>query len=345
MRAALLRVDVVDEAVNILLIAVIVLHGNLDDGIVLDPVEVNRLLIDRLLLAVEMGDKGADAAVKVERLAALRFAPLIRKGDGDAVVEERQFAQTVFQCLEAVRGDGKNLGIRDKMHARSRRLAGADLVQLFCRDPAGKGNVIDVSIAAHLDLHRGGEGIDDRNADAVEAAGDLVTVSAELAARMEDGQHDLHGGHAALVHIDGNAAPVVRDSDTVIPMNDDLNAVAVARERLVDGVVHDFIDEVMQAALRGRADIHTGPFAHGLKALKHLNLSRAIVRIDCGDLIPHLLRADGNTREIGNIRHLCGLPCLLRRHHTNLFLSLCCTSVDFLCHYFLLWGLILLYEI
>ena len=122
MRAALLGVDVVDEAVDILLIAVVVLHGDLDNGVVLHAVEVDRLLAQGLFLAVEVGDEGANTAVEMEGLAPLRLAALVDKGDCNAVVEKGKLAQTVFQRLEAVGGDGKDLGIRDEVDACPRRL-------------------------------------------------------------------------------------------------------------------------------------------------------------------------------------------------------------------------------
>ena len=43
--------------------------------------------------------------------------------------------------------------------------------------------------------------VDDRDADAVQAAGDLVAAAvAELAAGVQDGQHDLDGRPALLLH-------------------------------------------------------------------------------------------------------------------------------------------------
>src|SRR5476649_381874 len=43
----------------------------------------------------------------------------------------------------------------------------------------------------------------------------------------------------------------------------------MAGERLVDGVVDDFIDHVMQAGtVIGVADIHARPLAHGIEALQ-----------------------------------------------------------------------------
>ena len=46
--------------------------------------------------------------------------------------------------------------------------------------------------------------------------------------------------------------------------------VAVTGQRLVDGVVHDLIDEMVQAALAGGTDLHTGAFADRFQSLQHL---------------------------------------------------------------------------
>src|SRR5207253_473854 len=48
----------------------------------------------------------------------------------------------------------------------------------------------------------------------------------------------------------------------------DLDAVAVAGQRLVDRVVDDLPDQVMQAALRGGADVHTGALADRLQSFQ-----------------------------------------------------------------------------
>ena len=51
-------------------------------------------------------------------------------------------------------------------------------------------------------------------------------------------------------------------------MKDDLDAVAVAGDRLVDGVVDDLVDEVMETARAGRADVHAGALANRLQPLE-----------------------------------------------------------------------------
>ena len=44
--------------------------------------------------------------------------------------------------------------------------------------------------------------------------------------------------------------------------------VAVAGQRLVDGVVDDLVDQVVQAALAGGADVHAGALADRVETLE-----------------------------------------------------------------------------
>ena len=50
--------------------------------------------------------------------------------------------------------------------------------------------------------------------------------------------------------------------------SDHVDRVAVAGQRLVDRVVHDLPDQVVQATLAGRADVHTGTLADRLEAFE-----------------------------------------------------------------------------
>jgi hypothetical protein len=45
----------------------------------------------------------------------------------------------------------------------------------------------------------------------------------------------------------------------------------MAGQRLVDTVVDDLVNEVMQTAKTGVADVHGGTFSDGLKPLKNLD--------------------------------------------------------------------------
>ena len=72
---------------------------------------------------------------------------------------------------------------------------------------------------------------------------------------MELGEHYFHGRHLFAVgqglHVGRNAAAVVDNGDGVVDMDDDVDLFGVAGERFVDGVVDNFIDEVVQAHLAG----------------------------------------------------------------------------------------------
>ena len=68
-----------------------------------------------------------------------------------------------------------------------------------------------MAVAADLDVQLLRQRVDDRHADAVQAAGDLVAAAvAELAAGVQHGQHDLDGRQALFLHDrHGDAAAVV----------------------------------------------------------------------------------------------------------------------------------------
>ena len=140
--------------------------------------------------------------------------------------------------------------------------------------------VPDAAGAADLDFHPLGEGIDAGDADAVESAGDLVVGAVELAAGVERGEDDFERGAVLRgVHIDGNAAAFVLDGERAVGVDDDVNLVAVASEGLVDGVIDDFVDEVVVAAFARVADIHGGAFAHGLHAFEDGDVCGCVVAL------------------------------------------------------------------
>ena len=89
--------------------------------------------------------------------------------------------------------------------------------------------------------------VDDRCAHAVQAAGDLVAPAAELAACVQHGENDLKCALAGLLlNVYGDAAAVIGDGDDIAGLYDDLDAVAVACKRFVDGVIDNFVHKVVQ---------------------------------------------------------------------------------------------------
>jgi hypothetical protein len=142
-------------------------------------------------------------------------------------------------------------------------------------------------VAVHLDVEARREGVDHRGAHPVQAAGGGVSAAAELAARVQLGEHELHARETALrLHIDRDAAAVVRHGHAAVVVQGDPDLVAVSGEGLVDRVVDDLPEAVHEAARVGRADVHARPLAHCFEPLENGEMSRGIARIwHCWDLL------------------------------------------------------------
>ena len=123
-------------------------------------------------------------------------------------------------------------------------------------------HLVHLAVAPDGEAQPLGKRVDHRDADAVQAAGDLVGVGVELAAGVQLGHHDL--GRRALelvVVLDAgrDAAAVVEHRDRVVGVDRDRDLVAEAGQRLVDRVVDHLEHHVVQAgAVGGVADVHAG---------------------------------------------------------------------------------------
>ncbi len=137
---------------------------------------------------------------------------------------------------------------------------------------------VQLAVALDLDDAELGEGVDHRGADAVQAAGHLVGLAAELGPGVEHGHDRFQGGDlGGRVDIHRDAAPVVLDGDGLVRLQGDDDAVAAAGHGLVDGVVGDLIDQVVQAALVGAADVHAGAAPDRLQPAQHLDVLRGVL--------------------------------------------------------------------
>jgi hypothetical protein len=111
----------------------------------------------------------------------------------------------------------------------------------------------------------------------VEAAGDLVALAAELAAGVQLRQDDRQCRQSLLGdHVHRNARAGVSDGDRVVRVNRHLDEIVASCQSLVDGVVDDFVDEVMKAPRTRRPDVHPGSQTDGLEALQNGDVFRGV---------------------------------------------------------------------
>src|SRR2546428_3292340 len=68
--------------------------------------------------------------------------------------------------------------------------------------------------------------------------------------------------------VDRDTASVIPDPDAAVGEQGHLDPVAVSGQCLVYGIVDYLVDQMVQAALAGRADVHAGALAYSLQSLK-----------------------------------------------------------------------------
>ncbi len=270
--AALDGVDPVGEAVETVgVVAGVPLERDLHLHRVLDLLEVADPAEEGLLGGVHVLDEVDDAAGVAEDDGLRLGVPVVLEADLEALVQEGHHLQALDQGLGPELDLVEDGGVRPEADggagAVPGRLAG-DLELGLELAALGEVHEVALALAVDLDLAALGEGVDDRHAHTVEPAGDLVALTAELAAGVQDREHGL-GRRLALGHLVGGDAPaVVADLTAAVGQEGHVDAGAVARHRLVHRVVDDLVDEVVQAAGTGAADVHPGPLADGLQAFQ-----------------------------------------------------------------------------
>ena len=276
MRAAFGRVDVVREAVRRLRVRVVPLQRDLDDDAVALARHEDRLLVDGRLVLVQELDELADAAFVQERVAACpsRSSSIVIVTPAFRNASSRSRCESVSK-LKSVVSKTSRIGLERDLRAALFGRAGH--VEVAGRLAALVPLLVHVAVAPDLELEPLGQRVDDRDADAVQTAGDLVRGVLELAAGVQHRQHDFRRRPAALVHVHRNAAAVVDDRDRPVDVNRDVDVAAEAGQRFVDRVVDDLVHEVVQTRRTGRPDVHRRPLADGFEAFEDFDFVGAVV--------------------------------------------------------------------
>ena len=124
----------------------------------------------------------------------------------------------------------------------------------------------------------GGQGVHTGNTDSVQTAGHLVGTFVELSSGMEYGHYDFQGGLLFfLVKVHGDSSTVVLYCDGVVFVDCYFYMCAISGECFIDGVVHDFINQVVQAFFADIADVHGGTLTYGFQAFEYLDVAGRVV--------------------------------------------------------------------
>ena len=273
--AALDRVDVVRVGVDARAVRVVVLKCDLDRRAVSLTIEVHDLLVKHGAVLVHELHELAQPALVAE--LALLACPVVGHDDREPRVQERELPTPRPHYLEIELGLFEDLGVRQERRLVPALLSLTGRLDLPLRNAPRVTLRVDDAVARDLDLAPLRERIHDRDTNTVQPAGDLVTGFVELAARVQYGHHDFESRLLLCrVPVDRDAATVVLDRDAAVLVEHHCDLVAEAGHRLVDRVIDHLVDQVMETAPAGVANVHGGAFPHRLEALQNLNVLRVV---------------------------------------------------------------------
>jgi hypothetical protein len=156
--------------------------------------------------------------------------------------EERRLAEPLGEPFGVPLGLLEDLGVGLEADRGSRVLGRPDRLHLRRRLAAGELLPPRLAVPPHLRDQPLGERVDHGDTDAVQAAGDLVAALTELAAGVQLGQDDRQRRQPLILHhVHRDARAVVLDGHRLVRVDDHLDQVAAARERLVDRVCDDLV--------------------------------------------------------------------------------------------------------
>ena len=285
MHAALRRVHIVGKGDHDLVVPVVILHGHLGHGVLPGAGHVDDLLVQGLLVPVDEGDELPDAPLIAHIVLLLHARAQVGGADAQAGVEEGLLPHAGVQGVVIIDQSVEHLRVGLEGDGGAGAAGVPHHGHLLGDLAPGEAHLVDLAVLVHLYLKPLAQGIHHRGAHAVQAAGHLVAPAAELAAGVEHGEHHLQSGPPGLgLDVHGDAPAVVGDGDGVSGVDGHGDLGAVAGQRLVDGVVHDLVHQVVQAGLTGGADIHARALADCLQSLQHLDLGAAVCVLHLGGI-------------------------------------------------------------
>ena len=76
-----------------------------------------------------------------------------------------------------------------------------------------------------------------------------------------------------------DTAAIIGDGDRVVVINDNGNIAAIAGQGLIDGIIDDFVDQMMQPLFARGANVHTRPALDRFQTFQSLKLVGAVFMI------------------------------------------------------------------
>ena len=275
-------VDVVGVAGDIGAEAVVVLHGDFHINTVFFPVEIDRIGVDDFHIRIQELHKFSHTAFvavvfHIKRVGG--FQAFVNQSHRNAAVQKCQVAQTVGKGAAVIDGIGENGPVGLESHFGTALVGIAEGIELSGGHAPGKFNAPGFAVAVNFHFHPIGKGVHAAYTHAVQTAGNFVAVVVEFTTGVEHGQHHFHSGLAfGFVHIHGDTAAVVQYGNTVVGVNSHFHTAGVTGESFVDGVIHHFVNQMVQTFECGIADVHGRAHTHRFQTFQHGDLAGRVFR-------------------------------------------------------------------
>src|SRR5881409_63760 len=278
--AALVRVDVVDEAEGVVVVTVVVLDRALDLDSLPLGLERDRFRVQRLAVAEQVLHELGEPALVDERLFLQRALALVLERDGEALVQEGELAQPGGKGGVVEPGLREDRGVRLEPDGRAGALRLADHLELLRRLAALERHVMALAVAVHPHLQLLRQRVDYGDPHPVQPARHLVGRLVELAAGVEHRQRHLDPRLLlGLVNVDRNAAAVVDHGDGIVLVDGDVNPGGKTGQGLVHRIVHHLVDEMVEATPGHRSDVHRRAAPDRLEPLQDLDRVGLVVAV------------------------------------------------------------------
>ena len=274
MSTAVRGIDIIYESKDAFCKAVIVLESNFHQNAVLFAGSIKNIFIQGCSGVIQVRNEFLDTAFVVEGMVLFHAFTQVEQIDLQTFCQERSFAETLFQNVIFENCFFENLIIGQEMHESTSNVCFAHNSQRSNYVTSGIFLFMDLTIAVNLYHQPFRQSIYNGRTNAVQTAGNLISAAAEFTTGMKDGKYHLQGRHAfLLIDIDRDTTAIIHNGNGVIGMDFYSDFVAEASQSFVNGVIYDFINQMMQTSGTGGADIHTGTLADCLQTFQDLNLT------------------------------------------------------------------------
>ena len=242
--------NVVGKAEHKLVIAVVILHCNLGGGIAVSCREVQHVGVNyfKTFFLVYIAYKALYAALIMEGFFSyvVRVAG-INKVNFHSRVKEGLLAQALAKHVIVVFQSFKNLSVRFEYNRRAGFGRISHDLKVGYGSASFKTLAIDMLAVFYFNLKPFGKGVYYRGSDAVQAAGNLISASAELTAGVQHGKYHRNSRNSQLVMYSyRNAAPVVSHFNYIAGKNFNVNIGTIPRKSLVNSVIHNLVNKMVK---------------------------------------------------------------------------------------------------